>query len=1181
MSEPNCPNCSGPMTLRTARSGPNAGNQFWGCKSYPKCKGTRDLTSEQAEQVRDNPRSASRSSPTDTVYDEFGMRPAPPPATLQTPPIEMGIPAHRDTSVVWCFESRGAWNHGESATSFRNWGLELRAGATALNDDRERAFLSTLDKILHRGRAVPLPAELRALRGIYESLSVQAAGLGQANPDAFQYGSPEERRLAELVARTRPGLLVCPQYPLDAISGDSRWQGNRVDFLLQSDIEKLVVEVDGSQHEDPDQATLDEERREAAREGGIPTQSIRTADLPGFHVEGLEIGGECWELLDAAQVCHAILTSIALALRVGDLDRTAERWTVSVTPPGSELAWEGLCQSAVESARSAIQALSSIYGLKSPPPVEVSILGAVLADRPVVPGGELSIHFTQVPPGELPRAHYYYRELPGEVALRPLTAHTSSLGLVPDREATEYFLRWIFGFSEFRDGQWQGIARSLEGKDSLVLMPTGYGKSLIYQMVAMLRPGNCLVIDPIVSLMDDQAFRLRERGLSRSCALSSQIPAQDRPRLTSYVASGYFQFLFVSPERLQIEDFREALRAHVAHTPISAVVIDEAHCVSEWGHDFRTAYLNIARIAREQTMSEGVVPPLLGLTGTASRSVLKDVKRELDIEAFEAVITPKTFDRPELRYRVIRCHSDEKERILRDYLEKLSDRLGIPRHQFFEIRDRETASGIIFCTHVNGSFGVMHVAQSLGKHLPCRPQIYSGTAPKGIHNTKWNDLKRGAALAFTNNQTPILVSTKAFGMGIDKPNVRYTVHYGLPNSIESFYQEAGRAGRDGKTAICSILFSNDFPDRNRDLLGTNLSIEEIAEAIDEAGFGEADDITRSLFFQKNAFRGQEAEMALVEAVLDQIEDLTKDRKVAVRAEKGRLSDYEKGLHRLLTIGVVRDYTVDYSNNRLSVSIRPFDPELVRKQVESYVGNYQKSRAQILLEQLPDEDTPAREFVLKTCECLTEFIYDTIELGRRRALLEMVQLCAPGTNEETIRKRILSYLERGEFDEALDALVEDQEDPSLITELLEDVVSPNHAQALRGQVIRFLESYPDVPNLLLLRGVIETLVGEPDSEVVEEALTAWIDSATTRFSVSLQTLWQCYAIAMDAFQFQSSALAEHAAAAIIHRTTHTELLRKILEKPKTEAQALHALARLVELHQPQLHQWADKLEEWAE
>ena len=270
----------------------------------------------------------------------------------------------------------------------------------------------------------------------------------------------------------------------------------------------------------------------------------------------------------------------------------------------------------------------------------------------------------------------------------------------------------------------------------------------------------------------------------------------------------------------------------------------------------------------------------MALTGTASKIVLKDVQRELEITAFDAIITPETFDRPELRYSILTCPSDEKAQQVQGFLGRLPTEFGLERSRFSTRRSASQA-GLVFCPHVNGSFGVAEQAAQLSSVLATRVDVYSGDAPRGQPSAQWQDRKRRIALDFKQNRTTVLACTKAFGMGIDKPNIRYTVHLRLPASIEGFYQEAGRAGRDQKHAECAIVLSNGHPARSAHLLAPGTPLAEVAAVVEETSWSESDDVIRALYFHIRAFRGEEAELDDIAEMVDALGDVTVRRLVTV------------------------------------------------------------------------------------------------------------------------------------------------------------------------------------------------------------------------------------------------------------------------------------------------------------
>jgi ATP-dependent DNA helicase RecQ len=693
----------------------------------------------------------------------------------------------------------------------------------------------------------------------------------------------------------------------------------------------------------------------------------------------------------------------------------------------------------------------------------------------------------------------------------PLTAATPAVLSAPNREDARWFLNYLFRKSDFWEGQWETVERSLRGQDSVVLLPTGGGKSIAFQLAALLLPGRCIVVDPIISLIDDQIDNLSYVGIDRCIGITSQLRADERERALRALETGHYLFCYVAPERFQTAPFRETLRALTTHTPISLITIDEAHCVSEWGHDFRTAYLNLGRIAREYCASQEIVPPLVALTGTASKIVLRDVQRELGITAFDAIVTPKTFDRPELRFRVLKCPSSEKNQRVQGLIDRLPSDFGVQPSTFFRSRGSRTHAGLVFCPHVNGQYGVVEQRDQLAANLGTRVDVYSGEPPRNIDRGIWEERKHQIAHDFKRNRTTMLVCTKAFGMGIDKPNVRYTVHIGLPSSIESFYQEAGRAGRDRNRAECAIVLSNDDRARSQRILNPTTPLGEVAQIVDGTSRDEADDIVRALYFHVHAFRGEQAEVGDIETMLDQLGDLTRRRRVNISWRDERWSSggprgddskerAEKALHRLVVVGVVSDYTVEYASHEFQVQIPGASQEEIAAVCAQYAGSYQRRLGEEMeREVLSLRRQPHRSFVVAVAGKLVSFIYQHIELARRRALNEMLQAASGAKTGEDLRRRILEYLQQSEWDDRLDEVRNSRSGGlNVLGPLLDDLVSANDAAALRGAVARVLSSYPDVPGFLLLRSVTEALSPDATSEVVRQNMEATLTFAFDKF-----------------------------------------------------------------------------------
>lgn len=397
------------------------------------------------------------------------------------------------------------------------------------------------------------------------------------------------------------------------------------------------------------------------------------------------------------------------------------------------------------------------------------------------------------------------------------------------------FLRDVFRKVSFRPKQVNIITRTLRGDGTVALLPTGSGKSLTYQLSALLQPGCVLIVAPIKSLMRDQRRSLLSIGVDTALFINSSLSTNEREQAQANFADGGAMFAFISPERLVIQEFREYLRKmQTLGLTFSFVVIDEAHCVSEWGHDFRTAYLRLGENARAHAPSQRSVLPLLALTGTASYDVLTDVQGELGFaqEDDSCLIYPDKSERPELHYEVFEADYDPDpkdpeyitvKKIGEAKIHQLINLLnGLPTKinalykespvQLCTIGDylsEETENaGIIFCPYKSDKqpLSTVNVAESLRTAYPelaeeGRIGFFNGTdiAAAAFNMEKVQD-------NFMNGSLSLLAATKAFGMGIDKPSIRFTVHANIPQSIEAFAQEAGRAGRDRRPAVCSVMF---------------------------------------------------------------------------------------------------------------------------------------------------------------------------------------------------------------------------------------------------------------------------------------------------------------------------------------------------------------------------------------
>jgi ATP-dependent DNA helicase RecQ len=325
-------------------------------------------------------------------------------------------------------------------------------------------------------------------------------------------------------------------------------------------------------------------------------------------------------------------------------------------------------------------------------------------------------------------------------------------------------LKNVFGFDAFRAGQEAIISKILEGKSALAVFPTGSGKSLCYQLTALHLEGLTLVISPLIALMKDQIDFLRKHAIP-AARLDSSLEPEELRRVDLDLRAGRLKLLYVAPERFSNERFIQKLR----QLKISLMVIDEAHCISEWGHNFRPDYLKLARLARSLKVGR-----VLTLTATATPAVAQDICREFSIQPDAFIHTG--FYRPNLKLEVTPCRPKQQMGLLLDRL-----------------RERPRGPTIVYVT-------LQRTAEAVANELS-----KTGFPARAYHAGVGND-KRGAVQDwFMNSTDAIVVATIAFGMGIDKSDIRYVYHYNLPKSLENYSQEIGRAGRDGKASICEML----------------------------------------------------------------------------------------------------------------------------------------------------------------------------------------------------------------------------------------------------------------------------------------------------------------------------------------------------------------------------------------
>ena len=358
-----------------------------------------------------------------------------------------------------------------------------------------------------------------------------------------------------------------------------------------------------------------------------------------------------------------------------------------------------------------------------------------------------------------------------------MTAHQAALEAL-----TRYF-----GYDSFRPGQ-QGIVEALlAGRDVLGVMPTGAGKSVCYQIPAALSPGATLVISPLISLMRDQVDALNDLGMPAAFINTTQTP-DEQAMVFAQAAAGQIKLLYVAPERLETGRFRD----FAARTPISLIAVDEAHCVSQWGQDFRSSYLGIGDFIAGLPQR----PPVGAFTATATERVRRDIVGLLGLR--NPAVTVTGFDRPNLYFDVVKLETKYKAAWVARY-----------------VADHPDESGIVYCATRKTTEALADTLNQMG-----HPAVayHGGMSP---------DAREVAQRDFITDKVPVVVATNAVGMGIDKSNVRYVIHHNLPESIEAYYQEAGRAGRDGEPSRCTLLWNESDIVTRRRLLDNDYENERL------------------------------------------------------------------------------------------------------------------------------------------------------------------------------------------------------------------------------------------------------------------------------------------------------------------------------------------------------------------
>jgi ATP-dependent DNA helicase RecQ len=685
----------------------------------------------------------------------------------------------------------------------------------------------------------------------------------------------------------------------------------------------------------------------------------------------------------------------------------------------------------------------------------------------------------------------------------------SQIKLATDRrkfkENLEQFNGITFGLNSFRPGQQEIISTAINNQAILGLVPTGGGKSLCFQTLGAIGGGCTIVVCPITALVRDHVLELNQFGFrSRAEFISAEITGPTRDFIFNKLEHGELKFLFLSPEQFQKEEFRQRFRKLYNNALINRVVIDEVHCISEWGHDFRTSYLNLADTIHNLAPEVSV----LCLTATAAVKVIEDIQIEFDISE-ENILYFMDQSREELSFNLIKPKN--KISMLKEILAS--------RLEAGHLNDQ--AAFIVFSPIINDSknnLGLTSIASELRqKNQNIKIGIFPGKQPKDWHPDSefrhieaknieaknFDSYKIEVQKQFKENSITGIVATKAFGMGVNKPNVRLAVHYGMPQSMESLYQEAGRAGRDKKPAECITLFTQERRVNNA-VFDPKTNLEELIKIRQSMENSYPGDLGQQLFFLTTSNKPITAE--LDECIIE-LEYLRKsgtngiaiiNEVIDQKSENGNNRKKEKIIYRLKQLGFVSDWTVEsFRHGIYRVFWRDQSSEQLAASIKKTIMKYSGmegglANAERKIEEIKHFESSAQEREL--IKTLLEWNYNHFVYQRRQSLKNLYEACEAFESPEKFKKVLEGYFKTDRIFSALPDII--KMDPlsaveavfSLLTTKGGNLRTPKQLENLANSLSIQLESYQDNPGLNLLSGLLrlyrddfENLDGRPRLE----------------------------------------------------------------------------------------------------
>lgn len=896
--------------------------------------------------------------------------------------------------------------------------------------------------------------------------------------------------------------LILPEVDFaEILENSSAFKSQQVDFYLPQT--KTVIEIDGSSHNESAQIFKDIERDNALRQENISVIRIKTSDLRDKTEKFLASMNRLKNILSKSEIISEYKNCLQISANDTRIKFDAvmrlqiallEYFKVNAEVFSNEILkikiiesdvenFEEIFKIAYEDLKNWIENVAQLAKINLTLP-QIKIVPQITSDT-VILDFKMFRRYTDsdkffnaedkkiyVRTDYFPQKNYYRISSAKSIEYKFTAAEEHK-----DELSLKFFLKNFFGYDNFREGQLPIIKHILSRNDTIGILPTGTGKSLCYQLTALLQPGLTIIVVPLISLMQDQQKSLEEKFINRVAYVSSAVTGAEREKFLTQFESGQVQFMLISPERTQNILFRESLQRAYLKFNMTMAVIDEVHCLSEWGHDFRVSYLRLIPTIRNYCPESC----LLGLTATASQAVLNDIKAEFDDDG-SAVKALASMDRPELIFKRIIVENDyERDRKIIEIVNENSgtyiDCNGVEKN----------CVGLIFCLTINS----YRQKPSVNRIAPLIAQNFEGKVEKFY--SELPDKMEIQNRFMDKNFSGVMVCTAAFGMGIDKENIKYTINTALPKSIEEFYQQAGRAGRDAdksQKSHCYILYkpeNKNFPQATIDKI---FNINTDADLRKNLSANLNGDLNSVMFFwnlEKNTVANE------YENIRQVLKKLHEGNANLQFNSDGDLKKLQIVLYKLTILGIVNDWTVEYATlakGNLNVDYVGIDEETVKNSLLKYIHKYDNEFTfDEKITRYKKYHDLIKEYSAKPikalCYVLITWTNSNIFYSRLQSIYNMMNFCSAEISDAEFRKKINDFFKYSDQVVVFDAIVQrprEYENWFAILEKNGKVISRANASSTSTSLLRYLESYGQNTGLNYLSGMLRLICDDYETEI---------------------------------------------------------------------------------------------------